>query len=287
MKKIIILVFFMSLVFTNYGITCEQTPIQTQNQNQNQSQQITSNNNANGGTANSSNNINSISSNNININNQRGFVQQSSMEYGSMIQSSESKEKTHSWIDLKNILYGRRYFTKRVLENMSRNGNVKIKYYVAETELVSNEDWIFVYFDTKQYPHINDMPNGPRMVELNGRFDAYAKDKDTDILSVFGKIGLEIIKNGGNVMHITNINSSFYRESSGWGIGFLTSYAGNGNNDGGIGTIGAGYASSKGYNAEQVFIHGVSIYDSNLKYPKPRYSKIKHTTPLGSGWLNR
>jgi hypothetical protein len=110
-------------------------------------------------------------------------------------------------------------------------------------------------------------------LKFKGFVTATSDSMDATMVQVMGKAALEALKKGANVIHFTAQGAVRDAFSSGWGIGFGSTFAKLYDNDNnqdvsGVGYAGMGYSKAKAGMRDMPWLQGFALVDPALVYPK-------------------
>ena len=110
-------------------------------------------------------------------------------------------------------------------------------------------------------------------VKFKGFVTARATEMDSTMVMVMGKAALEAMNKGANVIHFTAQGAVRDVFSSGYGIGFGSTFAKLWNNDNnqdisGVGYGGMGYSKAKAGTRDLPWLQGFALVDDAAVYPK-------------------
>ena len=166
-------------------------------------------------------------------------------------------------------------FSEGALEEMAKGADVDVLFQMyngqnrvkrAKAVTVNEEEtskWIKIILDH----------NGDLEKEGDVRFSAVvqgeADDGDTNSIQVLAKMALKALRNGNNLLVLTNQGAHRIVEASGWGIGLYTvgSDVSSGGSTAGVAGGGLGFAKNEAGPEDRPWLHGYAGVRSNPVIP--------------------
>ena len=213
-----------------------------------------------------------IGSNNVS-NDHRGFAVPGNVQYGPVINYFTKPLPSEGFQPIETILMYGCYFTEGALEEMAAGGmfskaeaDVKITNAAPMAKPAAEDGktrWIKIVISAKPVEKVN----------FKGFVTARATDMDSTMVQVMGKAALEAMNKGANVIHFTAQGAVRDVFSSGWGIGFGSTFAKMYNNSdnqdiSGVGYAGMGYSKAKAGTRDLPWLQGFALVDDAPDYPK-------------------
>jgi len=217
----------------------------------------------------------------------RGFAIPGDVQYGPVINYFTKPLPSAGFQPVEEVLMYGCFFTEGALEELAAGGgtdaSLKIVNAVPQA-LPAPEDgktrWIKIVIQKAPMTGL----------KFKGFVTATSDSNDTTMVQVMGKASLEALKKGANVIHFTAQGAVRDAFSSGWGIGFGTTFAKLYNADGnqdisGVGYAGMGYSKAKAGMRDLPWLQGFALVDDALVYPKLEVAssvKTAGTTQTGN-----
>lgn len=209
----------------------------------------------------------------INSTTARDFVNPGNVQYGPTINYFTKPLPSEGFQPIETILMYGCWFTEGALEEMASSGmfskaeaDVKITNAAPMAKPAAEDGktrWIKIVISAKPVDKVN----------FKGFVTARATDMDSTMVMVMGKAALEAMKKGANVIHFTAQGAVRDVFSSGWGIGFGSTFAklynASENNDAGaVGYAGMGFSKAKAGTRDLPWLQGFALVDPKADYPK-------------------
>ena len=227
------------------------------------------NNAAAGANANAGSAVNGdIGSNNIS-NDHRGFAVPGGVQFGPVINYFTKPLPSAGFQPVEEILMYGCFFTEGALEELASGGGTDASLKVVNAALMAKLDadgktrWIKIVIQKAPLSGL----------KFKGFVTATSDSMDATMVQVMGKAALEALKKGANVIHFTAQGAVRDAFSSGWGIGFGSTFAKMYNNSegqdiSGVGYAGMGYSKAKAGMRDIPWLQGFALVDDSLVYPK-------------------
>jgi hypothetical protein len=202
--------------------------------------------------------------------NQREYPGTPNTEYGpTRDYTAQNEMPGYGFMDLRQRLAGRTWFTRDALKNLSSGCKMVGGYRVVNEGSTYSHDykWMHIVFidDLSIYPGINkSLIDGKRDVDLNGYAEGQTSKYGTTLLMLFGELAGQAMDAGCNVFVVSKAAYDNANASNGGGIGFAAVRA----SDSGVGAGGTGYAFSDSWQYARSSLYGVGIIDNRIQPPK-------------------
>jgi len=207
--------------------------------------------------------------NNISQDN-RGFAIPGNVQYGPVINYFTKPLPSAGFQPVEEILMYGCFFTEGALEEVVSGGGTDAFLKIVNANPQARpapEDgktrWIKIVIQKAPLTGL----------QFKGFVTATSDSVDVTMVQVMGKAALESLRKGANVVHFTAQGAVRDAFSSGWGIGFGTTFAKLYNADGnqdvsGVGYGGFGYSKAKAQVRDLPWLQGFALVDPALVYPK-------------------
>jgi len=212
-----------------------------------------------------------IGSNNVS-NDHRGFAVPGNVQYGPVINYFTKPLPSEGFQPIETILMYGCWFTEGALQEMAAGGmfskteaEVKITNAAPMAKPAAEDGktrWIKIVISAKPVEN----------VKFKGFVTARSTEMDSTMVMVMGKASLEAMNKGANVIHFTAQGAVRDVFSSGWGIGFGSTFAKMWNNDNnqdisGVGYAGFGISKAKAGTRDLPWLQGFALVDDAAVYP--------------------
>jgi hypothetical protein len=213
-----------------------------------------------------------VGSNNTSIDN-RAFAVPGNVQYGPVINYFTKPLPSEGFQPIETILMYGCWFTEGALQEMAAGGmfskaeaDVKITNAAPMAKPAAEDGktrWIKIVISAKPVEKVN----------FKGFVTARATDMDSTMVQVMGKAALEAMNKGANVIHFTAQGAVRDVFSSGWGIGFGSTFAkmydnNNSQDMSGVGYAGFGISKAKAGTRDLPWLQGFALVDDAPDYPK-------------------
>lgn len=259
MRKMIAVLCMLSLVMFSANVMADQT---------NAGIGAGANADANAGATAGSAVNGDVGSNNIS-NDHRGFAIPGNVQYGPVINYFTKPLPSAGFQPVEEILMYGCFFTEGALEELASGGGTDASLKVVNAAPMAKLDadgktrWIKIVIQKAPMSGL----------KFKGFVTATSDSMDATMVQVMGRAALEALKKGANVIHFTAQGAVRDAFSSGWGIGFGSTFAKMYNNSegqdiSGVGYAGMGYSKAKAGMRDMPWLQGFALVDDTLVYPK-------------------
>ncbi len=199
----------------------------------------------------------------------RGFAIPGDVQYGPVINYFTKPLPSAGFQPVEEILMYGCFFTEGALEELASGGGTDASLKVVNAVPMAKLDadgktrWIKIVIQKAPMSGL----------KFKGFVTATSDSMDATMVQVMGRAALEALKKGANVIHFTAQGAVRDAFSSGWGIGFGSTFAklydnNNSQDMSAVGYAGMGYSKAKAGMRDMPWLQGFALVDPALVYPK-------------------